>query len=99
MEYQKQFIQQQRAKEDIKAAKPRKKLIYHRQYTSKLGICKIKQTKKEPRNLIKLMKPISKATTKQCQYIEPTSRANRMEQRATRTRQNWSEQLPAKTCT
>ncbi|CAL6028675.1 Hypothetical_protein [Hexamita inflata] len=54
---------------------PRKKLIYHRQYTPKLGICKIKQTK-DPRYLIKLMK--------QC------IKDNHQWKLSQRIRQNWS---------
>ncbi|CAL6010163.1 Hypothetical_protein [Hexamita inflata] len=64
---------------------PRKQLIHHRQYTPKLGICKNKQTKKDPRYLIKLMNDASKATTtKQCQYNGTTSRASQRKQRAKR---------------
>ncbi|CAL6014826.1 Hypothetical_protein [Hexamita inflata] len=33
-----------------KRLNPRKQLIYHRQYTPKLGICKNKQTKKDPQS-------------------------------------------------
>ncbi|CAL5994160.1 Hypothetical_protein [Hexamita inflata] len=48
----------------------RKKLIYHRQYTPKLGICKIKQTKKDPRYLIKLMKQCIKGNHHQAMPIQ-----------------------------
>ncbi|CAL6111291.1 Hypothetical_protein [Hexamita inflata] len=48
MEYQKQFIQQQRAKEDISEAKPQEKVNLPPAIFPKLGICIIKQTKKDP---------------------------------------------------
>ncbi|CAL6067155.1 Hypothetical_protein [Hexamita inflata] len=70
-QYQKQFIQQQRTKYKIsKQLNPRKKLIHHRQYTPKLGICKNKYTKKDPGYLIKLMKQYIKGNHHQAMPIQ-----------------------------
>ncbi|CAL6001909.1 Hypothetical_protein [Hexamita inflata] len=58
MEYQKQFIQKQRAKEDTNASKPQEIAnlpLDETMHQRRIGICKNKQTKKDPRYLIKLM--------------------------------------------
>ncbi|CAL5970209.1 Hypothetical_protein [Hexamita inflata] len=81
-----------------KQLNPRKKLIYHRQYTPKLGICKIKQTKKDPRYLIKLMKQCIKGNHHQAMPIQRNNLPCKPKE-ITRTRfwklsqqirQNWS---------
>ncbi|CAL5981931.1 Hypothetical_protein [Hexamita inflata] len=70
---------------------PRKQLIYPRQYTPKLGICKNKQTKTEPRNLIKLMKRCIKGNHHQTMPIQrnnlPCKPEGNNEQRETEKRQ------------
>ncbi|CAL6058203.1 Hypothetical_protein [Hexamita inflata] len=49
---------------------PRKQLIHPQQYTPKLGICKNKQTKTQPRNLIKFMKRCIKGNHHQAMPIQ-----------------------------
>ncbi|CAL5987179.1 Hypothetical_protein [Hexamita inflata] len=73
-----------------KQINPRKQLIYHRQYIPKLGICKIKQTKKDPRYLIvnetmhqRQPPPSNANTTEQ----PPVQAEGNNEQRETETRE------------
>ncbi|CAL6104658.1 Hypothetical_protein [Hexamita inflata] len=79
---------------------PRKSLIYHRQYTPKLGICKIKQTKKDPRYLIKLMKQCIKGNHHQAVPIQrnnlPAEGNN--EQRETETQEPVSGNQVSESC-